>query len=76
MQTSVMTKTIIKEKIYQLERIKGQIILILERSRIRSIKTHEITVGDIRVIITKSLNPKNSAVKEPSNILNKNPTQK
>ena len=53
-----MTKTRIKGKVYQLGKIKGQIILIPEIRRISSIKTHEITIGDIRVITTKDLNPK------------------
>ena len=49
-----MTKTKIKGKIYQLGRVKGQIILILERNRINFTKTHGITIGRIGVITTKS----------------------
>ena len=43
-----LTKTRIKEKVYQLRKIKGQIILILKENKISSIKTWEIIIEGIR----------------------------
>ena len=51
-----MIKTKIKEKVYQLGKIKGQVILILKENEIISIKIGEIITEGIMVIITKVLN--------------------
>ena len=53
-----MNKIRIKGKVYELEKIKGQIILILEEKKIGSIKTWEIVIKGITVIITKVSNLK------------------
>ena len=55
-------------------KIKGEIILILKENKISSIKTWEIIIKGIRVIIRKVLNLK--IMKYPQLFLIKTPAQK